>query len=325
MKYRKLGRTGIEVSEIGFGAWGIGGNSYGPVDDSVSTAALRAAFDLGVTFFDTSDLYGDGHSEEVLGTALKDVRGKVIIATKVGTLPHTGFYMPQDFSPGHIVSGVEESLRRLKTDTVDLLQLHSPPLDVLEGDGRIVETLQGLVRAGKIRAYGISARSPADGRAAVEKYGFPVVQVNFNLIDQRAAECGLFALAAERGTGVICRTPLCFGYLSGKLQGDEEFPGLDHRKNWPPGQRRRWAEAPDLFSFLNDGKERTAAQLALRFCLDHPEISAVIPGMLTPEEVREDAVTASMVPLSADEMERIRFIYQRNVFYDPSAKQGSRP
>ncbi len=319
MKYRKLGRTGIDVSEIGFGTWGLGGNSYGPVDDVVSTAALRLAFDLGVTFFDTADLYGDGHSEEVLGGALRGVRAKVIIATKVGTLPHTGFFMPQDFSPEHIVAGVEGSLRRLKTDYVDLLQLHSPPLEALEGDGRIVETLETLVRAGKIRAYGISARSPADAMTAFERYGFPVVQVNFNLIDQRALECGLFALARERGTGIIGRTPLCFGYLSGKLKGDEAFAGIDHRRNWPTGQRKRWAEAPDLFSFLNnDGKGGTAAQLALRYCLDHPELSTVIPGMMSSAEVRENLEASGMSALGSDEMTRIRLVYESHEFYDRS-------
>jgi aryl-alcohol dehydrogenase-like predicted oxidoreductase len=318
MKYRELGKTGIKVSEIGFGTWGLGGNSYGPVDDAVSAAALRAAVELGVTFFDTADLYGDGHSEEVLGRALRDMRGAVVIATKVGTLPHTGFHMPQDFSPGHIVEGVEGSLRRLGTDYVDLLQLHSPPLSVLEGEGRAVKTLESLVRAGKVRAYGISTRSPADAKRAVETQAFPVVQVNFNLIDQRAAECGLFAAARERGVGIICRTPLCFGYLGGKLTGNEAFAGIDHRANWPAGQLKRWAEAPDLFSFLNDGKERTAAQLALRFCLDHPEISTVIPGMMNPEEVLENLEATDMSPLDGEEMARIRMIYEGHEFYDRS-------
>ena len=131
MKYRKLGNTGLEVSEIGFGAWGIGGDSYGTVDDDVSRKALRFAYDQGITLFDTSDIYGSGHSEELIGQVLKDVRGRIVIASKVGTLPHFGFTMPQDFSVKHIREALEASLRRLQSEYVDLYQLHSPPIEVL--------------------------------------------------------------------------------------------------------------------------------------------------------------------------------------------------
>jgi aryl-alcohol dehydrogenase-like predicted oxidoreductase len=323
MKYRQLGNTGIKVSEIGFGTWGLGGNSYGPTDDNVSKTALRSAFDSGVTFYDTSDLYGDGHSEEVLGNALKDVRDKIIITTKVGLLPHTGFYMPHDFSPEHIRQGLEDSLRRLQTDYVDLYQLHSPTITVLRQDVEIIEaTLQALKDAGKIRAYGISVRSPDDGLVAIEEFDFNVVQVNFNMIDQRIIENGLLDSAKNKNTGIIARTPLCFGYLTGKLHGNEEFKGIDHRANWPAEQLQRWANAPDLFSFLNDGNNRTPAQLALRFCLDHEGVSTVIPGMMNCDEVRENVQTSSLESLSAEEMKRIKMTYDSNIFYDKSIKQG---
>lgn len=134
MRYRRLGRSGLLVSEVGFGTWGLGGTSYGPVDDEESRRALELAFDRGVTFYDTSDLYGDGHSEEVLGQVFADRRGQVQIATKVGTLPHSGFYMPQDFSAARIVAGVEASLRRLRTDYLDLYQLHSPQMALSNWD-----------------------------------------------------------------------------------------------------------------------------------------------------------------------------------------------
>ncbi|MCE7913035.1 MAG: aldo/keto reductase, partial [Candidatus Brocadia sp.] len=180
MKYRKLGNTGIEVSEIGFGTWGLGGNSYGPVDDNVSKTALRFAFDSGITFYDTSDLYGNGHSEEVLGDALHDVRDKIIISTKVGLLPHTGFGMPCDFSPAYIRQELDVSLRRLRSDYVDIYLLHSPTIEMLREDREIVATLQILKEAGKIHAYGISVRSPDDGLVAIQEFGINVVQVNFN-------------------------------------------------------------------------------------------------------------------------------------------------
>lgn len=322
MKYRPLGKTGLTVSEIGFGTWGLGGNSYGPVNDAVSIEALHGAYDAGITFYDTSDLYGNGHSEEVLGEALGQVRDKIVICTKVGLLPHSGFEMPCDFSSEHIREGLEASLRRLKTDYVDLYLLHSPTLEMLRSDDRIVATLQELQAAGKIRSYGISARSPSDALAAISEFDFAAAQVNFNLIDQRAVDNGLFDLAAAKGVGIIARTPLCFGYLTGKLTGEEALPGLDHRKNWPEEQLKRWAAAPDLFTFLNEGKQRTPAQLALRFCLDSESVSTVIPGMMNTGEVRENVQASSLDPLDEEELGRIKLIYDGNVFYDHKAKEG---
>lgn len=321
MKYRKLGNTGIEVSEIGFGTWGLGGNSYGTVDDDVSKAALRFAFDSGITFYDTSDLYGNGHSEEVLGDALHDVRDKIIISTKVGLLPHTGFDMPCDFSPSHIRQGLEASLKRLRSKYIDIYLLHSPTIAMLRDNSSIVATLQTLKEVGKIRAYGISARSPDDCLASIQEFDFKVVQVNFNMIDQRAIDNGLFDLAFEKRVGIIVRTPLCFGYLTGKLRENEMFEGIDHRANWPVEQLQRWAKAPDLFSFLNQGENRTPAQLALKFCLDYKSVSTVIPGMMNRNEVKENILASSLEELNAEEMARIKLIYENNIFYDNTAKQ----
>lgn len=321
MRYRKLGNLDIDVSEIGFGTWGLGGNSYGPVDDQVSKTTLQFAYDNGITFYDTSDLYGNGHSEEILGKTFRGVRDKVIIATKVGTLPHSGFHMPQDFSPRYIRKGIEASLKRLQTDYIDLYQLHSPPRDLLENGDCGLETLRMLQKEGKIRTFGISVRSPDDGLTAIEKFNFPVVQVNFNLIDHRAIENGLLELAKRRNTGVIARTPLCFGYLTGKLTGNDKFKGLDHRMNWPKEQLQRWASAPNLFAFLNQGKDRTPTQLALRFCLDQEAISTVTPGMMNCSEVEENIEASTLEALSAQEMERIKFIYKSHIFYDPSCKK----
>jgi aryl-alcohol dehydrogenase-like predicted oxidoreductase len=322
MKYRKLGGTGLVVSEIGFGTWGLGGNAYGKVDDAVSIAALQCAFDNGITFYDTSDLYGNGHSEEVLGQALHKGRDKLVICTKVGLLPHSGFEMPCDFSPQHIREGLEASLRRLKTEYVDLYLLHSPTMEMLRRDDQIVATLKALKQSGKIRSYGISARSPGDALSSLQEFDFAAAQVNFNLIDQRAIDNGLFALAREKQVGIIARTPLCFGYLTGKLTGDEKFSGLDHRANWPAEQLKRWADAPDLFTFLNEGRDRTPAQLALRFCLDQETVSTVIPGMMNESEVLENIRSVAMPSLQSDELERIRLIYQHHDFYDKNAKQG---
>lgn len=321
MKYRKLGDTGFEVSEIGFGTWGLGGDSYGPVGDQVSTKALRRAFDLGVNFYDTSDLYGNGHSEELLGEVFKDVRDKIIIATKGGLLPHNGFHMPEDFSPQHLVHALERSLKRLNSDYIDLYQLHSPKIETIEKSTEIIEVLERFQKEGKIRVFGISVRSPDDGKIAIERYSFPVVQVNFNMIDQRAIENGLFDLASEKQVGIIARTPLVFGFLTGKLDGNEQFQGVDHRANWPKEQLQRWAKASDLFSSLNNGKDRTPTQLALCFCLSHGAVTTVIPGMMNPEEVEENTGASELPRLTSKELRCIIQTYRGHDFYDKLAKQ----
>ncbi|MGH7716862.1 MAG: aldo/keto reductase, partial [Vulcanimicrobiaceae bacterium] len=198
MRYRTLGRTGFKVSEIGFGTWGLGGDAYGPIDDCQARECLAAALDRGINFFDTSDLYGAGRSETLLGSALRGARENAIIATKAGLLPHSGFTMPQDLSPTHLRQALEASLRRLVTDHVELYLLHSPDLSSLRANTEIFETLEELRDAGKVRALGLSARSPADALEALALFDFDAVEVNFNLIDHRAAESDLFVETQRR-------------------------------------------------------------------------------------------------------------------------------
>lgn len=325
MRFRTLGATGLSVSEIGFGTWGLGGDSYGTVDDAQSRRVLEGAFDRGVTFYDTSDLYGAGHAERVLGEALGAVRDSIVIATKGGLLPHTGFAMPQDFSASHLRAALMRSLDRLRTDYVDLYQLHSPELSLLRRHPEILDTLRAFREDGLIRHWGLSARSPADAAAALAEFEFPVIQVNFNLIDHRAVDSGLLDAAAAQGVGVIARTPLCFGYLSGRLTGNERFDsGRDHRANWPQDQLRRWAEAPGLFDPLVRSRGCTPAQFALLFCLAQPAVSTAIPGLMSMAELDEDIGACALDPLTEDELAEIDAIYRSRQFYDPAAKaQGT--
>lgn len=318
MRYRALGATGIQVSEIGFGAWGIGGNAngaiaYGPTNHEESMRALRSAYDSGVTFFDTADFYGFGHSETMLGEALHDVRSQIIIATKVGMLDADG---AQDFSPGHIRRAVEQSLRRLRTDYIDLYQLHSPPIELLERDERILACMEALRREGKIRAHGISVRSPDDGLAAVAKFGVKCLQVNFNLLDQRVIENGLLARCHERDVGVIVRTPLCFGFLTGRYSAGDKFDAADHRTQWSQAQIEKWAGAYRLFSsVLSKPTAETPAQFALRFCLSFPGVSTVIPGMLTHQHVAENIKASEVDRLLESERAELNRIYRENEFF----------
>lgn len=312
MRYRMLGSSGLEVSEIGFGGWGIGGGSvrapsYGPTSDRESLAALERAFALGVTFFDTAGVYGNGRSEELIGHAFRHVRDRVVIASKVGFLSFEQSEL-QMFSPEHIRDCLEASLKRLGTDYLDLYQLHSPAIEALQEDPTTLDVLMALQKEGKILAFGISVRSARDGIVAISELGVRVLQVNLSMIDQRALDEGLIHLAAETNTGLIARTPLNFGFLSGKVAAGS-FSLSDHRSRWPQAQIEKWREAPRFFAKLNDGKERTLAQLALQFCLAFQPVATVIPGMLTPAEVEENVRASSLEPLRAAEVAAAREIY----------------
>lgn len=317
MKYRALGRTGIRVSEIGFGTWGLGGDAagsiaYGPVDRTESVAALRRAFSAGINFFDTADLYGAGRSEEVLREAFSTDRSAVVIASKVGMLDAAG---RQDFSVEHISRAVSGSLERLGTDYIDLYQLHSPPAALLEQANGPLETLAGLKKRGLVRSVGVSVRSPADGLLALESGKVDCLQVNFNLLDQRALDSGLFEACLEKRVGVIARTPLCFGFLTGRYRADQQYAESDHRSRWSGAQRERWASGHELFSRWRSSDAETAAQFALRFCLSFPAISAAIPGMLTAGHVDENAGASALGPLPDAALPEINALYRQHEFF----------
>jgi len=326
MRTRKLEKSGLAVSEIGFGTWGIGGYvagaSYGVTDDRQSLAALRRAADLGINFFDTADAYGDGHAETLLGEVF-GASDAVRIATKAG---HPRFGGPQDFSPAHLRRSVEGSLGRLRREKIDLLQLHNPPLELLHADPEILATLDALENEGKIAAWGLSLKTPAEALAAIDAFAPVCVQANFNLADQRALETGLLDRALAADVGVIVRTPLAFGFLSGKLAADAVFPEGDHRRNWPAERIRQWADAGrSLAGDIAAQAGQTLAQIALRFCLSHPAVSVAIPGMLAAAEVRENAAASDFGALDPADVARIRAAYADSAFAAPAAPTPKTP
>lgn len=318
MNYRNFGQIGLKVSEIGFGAWGIGGvaegaPAYGPTNDHESMLALRRAYDLGINFYDTSNFYGYGHSERLIGETFQDVRHEVVISTKVGFLSGDG---AQDFSPENIVRSAEASLERLRTDYIDLYQLHSPSIDLFDEDERVLAALKSLQAQGKVRTLGVSVRSPDDALTAVNKLGFQAIEVNFNLVDQRASNNGLLDLCRREGVGVVARAPLCFGFLTGAYSSESNFDSTDHRSSWSSAQMDRWATAPELFgAALHADGGHTPAQLALRFCISFPGVSVAIPGMLTQEEVEENVVASDLGPFSEEELRSLEQIYSSNTFF----------
>jgi aryl-alcohol dehydrogenase-like predicted oxidoreductase len=317
MKYRALGKTGLSVSEVGFGAWGIGGRttghtSYGDTDDRVSLEALRAALDVGINFFDTSSAYGNGHSEALIGEAFVGCRSRAIIATKAG---YASWDQPPDFTPTAVVASTEASLRRLKSDYIDLLQLHNPPGEVLAGSD-LREAMERLTEAGKIRAWGISAKSPVEAVEAVVSFGAAVVQANFNMMDVRALTSGLLGEAARRGAGFIARTPLCFGFLSGAITRDTTFPPGDHRLGWSRAQLANWIDgASDLLGAVGAVPGEQGAESALRFCLSFPEVSTVIPGILTPVEARRNAQASAAGALPEEAVRNVLVINGQRQFF----------
>ena len=316
MRTRKLGNSGFAVSEIGFGTWGIGGYvagaSYGATDDRQSLAALRKAADLGIDFFDTADAYGDGHAETLLGQAFGAGYDNIVVATKAG---HPRFGGPQDFSPAHLRRSVEGSLGRLKRARIDLLQLHNPPIELLQAQPEILACLFDLQRAGKIAAWGLSLKTPAEAKIAIDAFAPVCVQANFNLADQRALDIGLLDRARDAGVAVIARTPLAFGFLSGTLAADATFPEGDHRRNWPAERIRQWAAAGRALAgelAARDGQ--SLAQIALRFCLSHPAVATAIPGMLGEAEVVQNAAASDLGPLADADVARIRANYAASAF-----------
>jgi aryl-alcohol dehydrogenase-like predicted oxidoreductase len=328
MKYRNLGNTGIQISEIGFGAWGIGGvtpgpSSYGPTDDNISRKALSCALDNGVTFYDTSNAYGDGHSERLIGSVFCKTRERVIITTKVGLIKYG---VPLDFSTQTITSSLNSSLERLKTDYVDLLMLHNPPEEVIESGEEILNCLNRLKDEGKIRAIGVSAQTPAHGLLAIKHLRPVALQINFNMLDWRAVECGLIDLAQETKTSLIARTPLCFGFLSGNITKDTKFESSDHRSRWPQEQVNNWVDGAEaMLDCMSNKSIQTKSQFAMRFCLSFPQVSAAIPGMLTGKEVLENIRASELGPITKSEMDNLKKVcLENNSFANKASIQSVR-
>lgn len=314
MQYRALGKTGLQVSEVGFGAWAIGGNQgrgggYGGTQDSVSLEALHQAYALGCNLFDTADTFGFGHSETLIGKALKGWdRSRVVIATKVGN----DFYSDpteegrQNFSEAYIRSALAKSLERLGTSYVDLYLLQNPSMALIQ-HGKVFEVMKVLKEEGKIRHYGISIHDPMEGVLAIDVGGVEVVQAPYHLFDRRL-EKALIPHCEKHQVGLIAREPLANGFLTGKFTPATVFEKGDRRAVWPKPYLMKRVEAANQFlPVLPQGYPGLSA-LALKFVLDSPTVSATIPGCKTPQQVQENLAVSHMPNLSAQQREAIESV-----------------
>lgn len=319
MKYRSLGRTGFEIASVGFGAWAIGG-SWGPVADEASLGALGRALELGVNFFDTADVYGEGHSERLLARLKRERTEPFYIATKVGR--GTNQHIPTSYTRENLTSYVERSLRNLETEALDLLQLHCPPTDVYYMP-EVFDVLDDLTRAGKLRFYGVSVERVEEGLKALEYPNVQSIQVVYNIFRQRPAEL-LFEQAARRQVGIIARLPLSSGLLTGKFRPDTEFAPDDHRsfnRHGAAFDRGETFSGVDYALALQVVEKlrpvvapgHTLAQLAIAWILQNPIVTTTIPGARKPEQVEQNAAAASYPHLSAQTLEQISAIYSEHL------------
>jgi aryl-alcohol dehydrogenase-like predicted oxidoreductase len=319
MKYRKFGRIGWEVSEIGFGAWAVGG-AWGAVDDEQSIAAMKRALDLGVNFFDTADVYGDGRSERLLGRLRKETKAPFHIATKAGRRlsPHVA----AGYVSENLTAFIDRSLQNLGVDSLELVQLHCPPTDTYYRPETFA-AMDELVKAGKVQHYGVSVERVEEGLKAMEFPNVESIQIIFNMFRHRPAE-RFFAEAQRHGVATIIRVPLASGMLTGKLTGESRFEPDDHR------QFNRHGEAFDVgetFSGVPYEVGLTAieelkslvpmgaslAQLALRWILMFDGVSTIIPGGKTARQVEDNSGASALPPLTEQQMRAVRIIYDRHI------------
>ncbi len=319
MQYRELGRTGWKVSTISFGAWAIGG-TWGNVKDDESLAALNRALDLGVNFFDTADVYGDGHSEQLLGKLRKERSEKFTVATKIGRRsdPHVA----SEYNKKNLTAFVERSLKNLDMEALDLVQLHCPPTEVFYMP-EVFDIMDGLMKAGKLLHYGVSVEKVEEALKAIEYPNVETVQIIFNIFRQRPLDL-FFGQAQRRKVGIIARIPLSSGMLTGKMTRESSFQADDHRLFNRQGEAFDRGETfsgleyeiglqavEELRSLVPAGM--TMAQMALRWILMSPAVSCTIPGAKRPSQVEENVQAADQPELSDEAMGRIRAVYDRLV------------
>jgi aryl-alcohol dehydrogenase-like predicted oxidoreductase len=319
MNYRELGNTGIKISEVSLGTWAIGG-SWGKTSDAEALKTLEYAIDQGVNFFDTADVYGDGHSEELLAKATKGKEDEIYIATKF--CRQGDIFDPQNYSYDQVKSYCEDSLRRLNREAIDLYQIHCPATEILR-DGSVFEVLDRLKEEGKIRHYGVSVETVEEGLISLKNPNVKSLQIIFNMFRQKPLE-ELIPQAYENGAGLLVRLPLASGLLTGKFSPDHVFEEDDHRNFNENGEAfnvgetfaglgfKKGVELADQLKWIGEDRN-SMASASLRWILDQKKITAVIPGFKNLEQVQSNLSALEEKPFSEEEQQRIMRFYEENV------------
>jgi aryl-alcohol dehydrogenase-like predicted oxidoreductase len=306
LEERILGKSGIAITKIGVGLWAIGGDAWGPTEDRESLNVIDAALDAGVTFFDTADVYGAGHSEELLGQAMKGRRDRFVVATKIGWQNFDGENRRTAYDTVEmLIAGVEGNLRRLQTDYVDVIQSHinfrDPTMEIF------LEGFQRLQQDGKVRAYGVSTSDFEYLKSFNADGGCATLQIDYSILN-RTPEADIFPYCIETGIGVIVRGPLAMGILTGKFSPDTQFVETDFRHRWQEEPEEREVYLEDLAKaekLRPLAKDRTMAQLALQFVLAHPAVTAAIPGAKTVRQLQDNVGAAVLPSLTPEELAQI--------------------
>lgn len=320
MEYRQLGRTDMRVSTISFGAWAIGG-TWGPVQDDESLAALHRAIDLGVNFIDTADVYGDGHSEQLIAKLRKERRGDTIyVATKAGRrLPQQ---IASEYTRHNLTTWIQRSLKNLGVDAIDLLQLHCPASEVYDMP-EVFGILDDLVQQGKLRFYGVSVETVDEALRAIRHPNVQSVQIIFNMFRFKPAD-EFFLAALQHQVGILARVPLASGMLTGKLTAQTQFDSDDHRSFNREGaafdRGETFSGVPyelglEAVEALNRIKptEMSMTQFALRWILMFEAVTCAIPGAKRPDQAEQNVKAADFPPLSQETMDGVRAIYDQYI------------
>ena len=326
MRIRSFGTTDLRCSEIGFGTWALGSNWWGDVSQDDGVGLIRRALELGITFFDTGDVYGKGANEEIVARALEGVpRESVQISTKFGYVldegrqEHSQGERPQDWSPAHARKSLEASLRRLRTDYVDLYQLHNPRMDAIARDD-LFEELGRMRDEGKLRHFGV-ALGPAigwrdEGLRALAEHDITSLQTVYNVLEQDPGR-DFLAAAEEKGAGVLARVPTSSGLLEDKYTPETTFPKHDHRSHRPREWLIEGLQKVERLRFLSEEHGVTMAQAALRFILAQQAIACVLPTVSNTADLEEWAAASDAPDLTGDDLERIAALYERNFDVEP--------
>ncbi len=319
MKYRQLGNTELSLSELSFGTWAIGG-AWGKSDDQEALRSLYYAIDRGVNFFDTADVYGDGHSEELLAKATKGQESSIHIATKFCRAGD--IHDPKTYEMPQVEAYLDGSLKRLERERVDLYQIHCPPKEILE-DGSVFGVLDQLQEKGKIRHYGVSVETVEEGLICLQNQNVKSLQVIFNLFRQKPLE-ELFVEAKRKGVGIITRLPLASGLLTNKFSLDHEFEEDDHRRFNENGEQfnvgetfaglgfKKGVELTKELEWIVEGRENMA-RAALRFILDQDEVTCAIPGFKNQSQIQENLQALNTPSFTKHELNQLHDFYVKEV------------